>query len=72
MRPLTCSNVLVFILSLEGPAEIALKDSSRELEISFIISLYFVLLIGIETSDMPGLNFRSWVPNTPVVSAYRK
>jgi uncharacterized integral membrane protein len=46
-------------------------DSSRELAsiyaIGFIISLYLLLLIGVQTSDVTGLKFSPWETNRPLI-----
>jgi hypothetical protein len=46
-------------------------DSSRELVsiyvISFVISLYLILLIGVQTFDVMGLKFSHPHPNTPLI-----
>jgi hypothetical protein len=44
-------------------------DSSRELAsiyvIGFVIILYLILIIGVQTSDVIGLNFSPADPNRP-------
>jgi hypothetical protein len=45
-------------------------DSSRELAsiyvIGFLVRLYLILLIGVQTSDVTGLKFSPEEPNSPL------
>jgi hypothetical protein len=49
--------------------QLSLIDSSRELDfiyaINFVINLYLILIIGVQTSDMTGLKFSHLDPNRP-------